>query len=79
MPTELETKNDSADIIGESSALRAVLNRIQVVAPTDSTVLILGETGTGKELIAQGDPQAEQSEGQAAHSRQLRLDSEGAV
>ena len=49
--TELETKNDSADIVGESSALRAVLNRIQVVAPTDSTVLILGETGTGKELI----------------------------
>ena len=50
--TELETKNDSADIVGESSALHAVLNRIQVVAPTDSTVLILGETGTGKELIA---------------------------
>ena len=50
--TELETKNDSADIVGESSALRAALNRIQVVAPTDSTVLILGETGTGKELIA---------------------------
>ena len=50
--TELETKNDSADIVGESSALRAVLSRIQVVAPTDSTVLILGETGTGKELIA---------------------------
>ena len=50
--TELETENDSADIVGESSALRAALNRIQVVAPTDSTVLILGETGTGKELIA---------------------------
>ena len=50
--TELETKNDSAGIVGESSALRAVLNRVQVVAPTDSTVLILGETGTGKELIA---------------------------
>jgi DNA-binding NtrC family response regulator len=52
-PTELETKNDSSEIIGESSALRAVLNRIRVVAPTDSTVLILGETGTGKEVIAQ--------------------------
>ena len=48
---ELETKSDSG-IVGESSALRAVLSRIQVVAPTDSTVLILGETGTGKELIA---------------------------
>jgi DNA-binding NtrC family response regulator len=50
--TELETTNDSLDIVGESSALKAVLGRIRVVAPTDSTVLILGETGTGKELIA---------------------------
>ena len=49
---ELETGNDSTEVVGESSALRAALNRIQVVAPTDSTVLILGETGTGKELIA---------------------------
>jgi transcriptional regulator with GAF, ATPase, and Fis domain len=50
--TELETKNNSSDIVGESRALRATLNSIQAVAPTDSTVLILGETGTGKELIA---------------------------
>jgi DNA-binding NtrC family response regulator len=50
--TELETKNDSGDIVGESRALRAILNRVQAVASTDSTVLILGETGTGKELIA---------------------------
>jgi len=39
-------------IIGRSSALRAVLREIRMVAPTDSTVLIYGETGTGKELIA---------------------------
>jgi formate hydrogenlyase transcriptional activator len=42
----------SVDIVGESSALRAVLEDARLVAPTDSTVLILGETGTGKELIA---------------------------
>ena len=40
------------DIVGESSALRAVLKKVETVAPTDSTVLICGETGTGKELIA---------------------------
>jgi len=39
-------------IVGTSEALRAVLNQVELVAPTDSTALILGETGTGKELIA---------------------------
>jgi transcriptional regulator with GAF, ATPase, and Fis domain len=40
-------------IIGRSPALRALLKKVAVVAPTDSTVLITGETGSGKELIAQ--------------------------
>ena len=40
------------EIVGSSDALRAVLNQIAKVAPTDSTVLIQGETGTGKELVA---------------------------
>ncbi|CUQ65145.1 Formate hydrogenlyase transcriptional activator (fragment) [Candidatus Nitrospira inopinata] len=39
-------------IVGESPALKRVLKQVEIVAPTDSTVLILGETGTGKELIA---------------------------
>src|ERR1700686_2884368 len=39
-------------IVGASPALRAVLSRVSKVAPTDSTVLLTGETGTGKELIA---------------------------
>jgi len=39
-------------IVGESVALKVVLEEVRLVAPTDSTVLILGETGTGKELIA---------------------------
>jgi formate hydrogenlyase transcriptional activator len=40
------------DIVGSSEALRKVLHQVAKVAPSDSTVLILGETGTGKELIA---------------------------
>ena len=39
-------------IIGNSPALESVLEQVEQVAPTDSTVLIQGETGTGKELIA---------------------------
>ena len=40
------------EIVGTSPALRAVLSRVSKVAPTDSTVLLTGETGTGKELVA---------------------------
>ena len=43
----------SPRIIGNSAALRRVLDMVRIVAPTDSTVLINGETGTGKELIAE--------------------------
>jgi DNA-binding NtrC family response regulator len=42
----------SGEIIGQSLALRQILSQIEMVAPTDASVLILGETGTGKELIA---------------------------
>ena len=41
-----------SEIVGQSAALRGVLQEVETVAPTDSTVLIHGETGTGKELIA---------------------------
>jgi len=40
------------NLVGESAAFRSVLQQVNLVAPTDTTVLILGETGTGKELIA---------------------------
>ena len=40
------------EIVGKSAALRRLLNQVETVAPTDSTVLICGETGTGKELVA---------------------------
>jgi formate hydrogenlyase transcriptional activator len=49
---EVRTEHNFGDIIGESAVLREVLSKVKTVAPTDSTVLICGETGTGKELIA---------------------------
>jgi formate hydrogenlyase transcriptional activator len=49
---EEEIRAEFGDIVGESPALKTALDLVSVVAPTDSSVLILGETGTGKELIA---------------------------
>jgi formate hydrogenlyase transcriptional activator len=49
---EVRAENNFGEIVGESAALRRVLKEVETVAPTDSTVLIRGETGTGKELIA---------------------------
>jgi formate hydrogenlyase transcriptional activator len=49
---EVRTEHNFAEIIGDSAALRGVLKQVETVAPTDSTVIIRGETGTGKELIA---------------------------
>ena len=61
-PDEVESAIDSStpqavcrlsnEFIGRSKAMRGVLNQIEIVAPTDAGVLILGETGTGKELVA---------------------------
>jgi formate hydrogenlyase transcriptional activator len=49
---EARTEHNFEDIVGRSAALRQVLKQVETVAPTGSTVLIRGETGTGKELIA---------------------------
>src|SRR5258708_2907154 len=52
-------------IVGKSTALRGALAKVETVAPTDSTVLICGETGTGKELIAQAIHYLSQRHGNA--------------
>ena len=49
---EIRTEQNFGDIIGGSSGLRKVMQQVQLVAPTDATVLITGESGTGKELVA---------------------------
>jgi formate hydrogenlyase transcriptional activator len=60
---EIRGEMDFEGIVGQSSALRHVLQLVETVAPSDSTVLLLGETGTGKELI-----------GRAIHDRSRRKD-----
>jgi formate hydrogenlyase transcriptional activator len=49
---EIQTAYNFEQVIGQSAALTRILRQVETVAPTDSTILILGETGTGKEVIA---------------------------
>jgi formate hydrogenlyase transcriptional activator len=49
---EIRSELNSEEIVGESPALKRVLSQARTVAPSDATVLVLGDTGTGKELIA---------------------------
>ena len=62
---EVDRASMFEEIVGASPALRAVLARVSKVAPTDSTVLITGETGTGKELIARAVHKRSQRSSQA--------------
>lgn len=63
LESEIRAEYISEEIVGKSAALRRVLDQVAIVAPTDSTVLLCGETGTGKELVAR-----------AIHNRSPRRD-----
>ena len=52
LESEIGSEYNFGDIVGNSAALKAVLDQIKIAAPTNSTILLHGETGTGKELIA---------------------------
>ena len=52
LESEIEAEYNFEDIVGKSAAIRKVLDQVAIVAPTTSTVLLHGETGTGKELVA---------------------------
>jgi formate hydrogenlyase transcriptional activator len=52
LESEIRSEHNFEDIVGKSAALRKVLDQVAIVAPTQSTVLLHGETGTGKELFA---------------------------
>ena len=52
LESEIRSEHNFEDIVGKSAALRKVLDQVAIVAPTGSTVLLHGETGTGKELFA---------------------------
>jgi formate hydrogenlyase transcriptional activator len=52
LESEIRSEHNFEDIVGKSAALRKVLEQVAIVAPTGSTVLLHGETGTGKELFA---------------------------
>ena len=52
LESEIRSEHNFEDIVGKSAALRKVLDQVAIVAPTGSTALLHGETGTGKELIA---------------------------
>ena len=65
LESEISSEFNFEDIVGNSSAIQNVMKQVAIVAPTDSTVLLHGETGTGKELVARavhrGSPRRERT------------------
>jgi formate hydrogenlyase transcriptional activator len=69
---EIRLEHNFEEIIGNSPRLKAVLESVRIVAPADSTVLIQGETGTGKEVIARAIHNLSSRKGQAFCKGELR-------
>ena len=69
---EVTRGHEFKEIVGRSRALAGVLHQVRTVAPTDATVLLLGETGTGKELVARAVHDASRRSAQTLRPRELR-------
>ena len=77
LQSEIRSERNFDDIVGRSDALHRVLEQVATVAPTDATVLVHGETGTGKELIARAIHNLNARRESPVCSDQLRCDSFG--
>ena len=76
---EISSEHCFEDIVGKSAALRKVLEQVAIVAPTDSTVLLHGETGTGKEYVARPMHSLSSRCQSSLRAYELRCDSFGAA
>ena len=77
LPTNPVLRRNIEEIVGTSAALKRVMGQVEIVAPTDATVLVLGETGTGKELVARAIHKTERPPESAVYYVELRRDSHG--
>ena len=75
---EVEGKQNFEEMVGNSAALRRILRQVEVVAPTDANVLILGETGAGERIGGARHPPAESSQEPALRHPELRRHSDRA-
>ena len=64
LKAEIRTSHSQGDVTGQSAAIQKILRMVEQVAPTDSSVLVRGETGSGKELVAQAIHRLSQRKGQ---------------
>ena len=66
---QLDEKFGFEGVVGNSPKMHEVIDRLKSIAPTTATVLIQGETGTGKELVAKAHPQQQPAQEQAVRGR----------
>jgi formate hydrogenlyase transcriptional activator len=74
---QVDSQNNFAGVAGTSAAIKAVLNQVEIVAPTDSTVLILGGNGYGERINCSRHSQSQSAGRAGAREGELRCDPNG--